>query len=59
MFPPEEPATALQFMPNHRESSAAAEKPDFDDETLARMTDYQIQVEELACKLREHQKANG
>lgn len=59
MCPPEERVSPLIFMPNHRESRAAAEAPQFDEETIERMAEYQSRVEDLACELRKQAATNG
>ena len=59
MCPPEEPVTALAFMPHHHESAAAAAEPQFDEETIERMADYQARVMDKACELRKQQETNG
>lgn len=46
-------------MPNHRESTATAAEPQFDEETIERMSEYQTRVMDLACELKAQQERNG
>jgi hypothetical protein len=56
---PDEPVPATQFMPNHRDNEAPAAARQWDEETLDRISDYNVVIAAEAARQRRQAAESG